>query len=151
MNNYSKVMTFDASTDKVYDALTSKIPKWWTEQFEGTSNRQGENFTIRFGTNIFKTMKVTELSPGKKVVWNVIDSLIDLPELNNKSEWVGTKIEWVISQKENQTQLNLTHYGLTPQIECYTICEGGWEQFTYSLSEFINTGIGRPYIAVTEN
>ena len=145
MDNFKKTLLLQATNDKVFDALTNSIPKWWTEMFEGISNEQGQFFTIRFGTNVFKTMVVEELVPDKKVAWKVTDSLIDIPELKNKTEWINTQIVWKISSKDNQTELHLTHFGLTPQIECYNICESGWHNFTDSLSAFINTGIGKPF------
>lgn len=145
MNNFSKKIALQATDDNVYNALTNSISKWWTEMFEGVSNEQGQSFTIRFGTNVFKKMKVDELSPNKKIVWLVTDSLIDIPDLKNQTEWINTKIAWEIFSKDNQTELTLTHFGLTPQIECYNICENGWHNFTNSLVEFINTGKGNPF------
>ena len=145
MNDFKKVITIQATDNKVYDALTNCITKWWTEMFEGISNEQGQTFTIRFGDNVFKTMRVEELIPNKKISWLITDTLIDIPELKNKREWLDTKIVWEISSQDNQTELQLTHFGLTPQIECYNICENGWHNFTDSLTEFINTGIGKPF------
>jgi uncharacterized protein YndB with AHSA1/START domain len=145
MNNFKKKLIIRATDNKVFDALTNSITKWWTEMFEGISNQQGHIFTIRFGANVFKTMAVEELIPNKKVVWNVTDSLIDIPELNNKTEWINTKIVWEISAQDDQTELHLTHFGLTPQVECYNICQEGWYNFTNSLTEFINTGSGKPF------
>lgn len=145
MENFNKAIILEATKDKVYDALTNTISKWWTEMFEGVSNEQGKSFTIRFGESVFKTMTTEELLHNKKVVWKVTDSLIDIPDLKNKTEWINTKIVWEIFSKNNQTELHLTHLGLTPQIECYNICESGWHNFTDSLTEFINTGTGRPF------
>lgn len=146
MDNFQKTIVFEAnSQDKIFAALTNTIIKWWSEMFEGTSNQQGKSFTIRFGANVFKSMLVEELIPNKKVVWKVTDSLIDIPDLKNKTEWINTKIIWEIASKDKQTVLHLTHIGLTPKIECYNICEDGWHNFTNSLTEFINTGIGQPF------
>lgn len=145
MSNFEKTVIYTASEKLVFDALTNSITKWWTEMFEGKSNEQGKSFTIRFGTNVFKTMVVDELVSNKKVVWNVTDSLINIPDLKNKTEWINTKIVWEIQLKNNQTELHLTHFGLTPQVECYNICQDGWHNFTDSLTQFINTGIGRPF------
>lgn len=113
--------------------------------FEGVSNEQGQTFTIRFGPNVFKTMVVDEFIPNKKVVWKVTDSLIDIPELKNKTEWINTKIVWEISAQGNKTELQLTHIGLTPKIECYIVCEAGWHNFTNSLESYILTGKGEPF------
>ncbi|MFN3341931.1 MAG: SRPBCC family protein [Flavobacteriales bacterium] len=145
MDSFKKTIIIQSTNDKVYDALTNAITKWWTEMFEGTSNQEGQSFTIRFGANVFKTMIVEELIKNEKVVWNVTDSLIDIPDLNNKKEWINTKIVWKISTQDNQTELHLTHFGLTPQVECYNICQDGWHNFIDSLTQFINTGIGKPF------
>ncbi|MBK9331346.1 MAG: hypothetical protein IPM96_02825 [Ignavibacteria bacterium] len=52
MDNFNKTLIFQTTSGKVYDALTNSITKWWTEMFEGASNRQGKTFTIRFGTGV---------------------------------------------------------------------------------------------------
>ncbi len=145
MDNFKKTIIIQATDNKVFDALTNSINKWWTEMFEGTSSQQGQFFTISFGTNVFKTMKVEELIKNKKVVWNVTESLIDIPDLKNMTEWLNSKIVWEILSKDNQTELHLTHFGLTPQVECYNICQDGWHNFTESLTEHIITGIGKPF------
>ncbi|REG76876.1 SRPBCC family protein [Algoriphagus antarcticus] len=145
MENFKKTIILQATDKSVYEALTNSIAKWWTEMFEGSSDKQDETFTIRFGSNVFKTLKVEELIPNAKVVWNVTDSVIDIPELKNKTEWINTKIIWEISRQDSQTEICLTHLGLTPEIECYNICESGWHNFTDSLTDFIKTGIGKPF------
>lgn len=145
MKNFEKTIVLEATDNFVYEALTHSIHQWWTEMFEGTSNQQGKTFTIRFGSNVFKTMLVEELIPNQKVEWRVIDSLIDIPELAHKTEWINTQIVWDISTQNNTTTLHLTHFGLTPEIECYNICEAGWHDFTNSLKSFIETGIGNPF------
>lgn len=58
MDNFKKTIIIQATDNKVFDALTNSITKWWTEMFEGTSNKQGQTFTIRFGTNVFKKMVI---------------------------------------------------------------------------------------------
>jgi uncharacterized protein YndB with AHSA1/START domain len=146
MDNFKKTIILQAAdVEKVFDALTNSVNKWWTEMFEGISNQEGQTFTIRFGANVFKTMLVEEIVPNQKVIWHVTDSLIDIPDLQNKTEWINTKIVWEMSSLSGQTFLHLTHFGLTPQVECYTICESGWHSFTDSLSEFIITGVGKPF------
>lgn len=145
MEHYKKTITITATGKQVYTALTESIAAWWTTQFEGTSNQQGQSFTIRFGVNIFKTMLVEELTPCQKVVWRVSDAMIDLPTLKNKSEWIDTEIVWEIAEQHEASILQLTHFGLSPKIECYSICESGWETFTNSLKVYIETGKGKPY------
>lgn len=113
--------------------------------FEGSGRAAGETFTIRFGSQVFKTMLVEELIKNKKVAWRVEDALIDLPELVNKKEWINTQIVWDLSTHLNGTLLKVTHIGLTPDAECYELCSSGWNSFLYSFDKFINTGAGTPF------
>ncbi|PXW14922.1 activator of Hsp90 ATPase-like protein [Chryseobacterium sp. CBTAP 102] len=145
VENYMHILEVNTTADKVYYALTYEIPLWWTELFEGSSSKVGNLFTIRFGDQIHKTMRVEELTHNTKIVWLVEDSLIALPELNNQTEWIGTTIVWEIKEKKEIIQIKLTHIGLNPDIECYEICSGGWLQFLGSLKKFLETGKGTPY------
>lgn len=145
MNNYTNTIDVKTTADKVYDALAYKITLWWTEMFEGASAQVGNVFTIRFGENIHKTMQVKEACSDKKMIWYVVDSLINLPELKNQTEWIGTTIVWEVEQNNENTKIKVTHLGLNPDIECYDICSNGWIQFLGSLKLFLETGTGTPY------
>lgn len=143
--HFSLEITIGASAQEVYKSLTENIPGWWTEMFEGSSRETGDQFTVRFGDAVFKTMQVVALAEDEKVIWRVTDTLIDLPELSNKTEWLGTEIVWDMTQNPDKTALTLTHIGLTPEIECYNICENGWRNFVKSLVLFAETGTGQPF------
>ena len=145
MENYRHTLPLAAAGDKVLKALTEEIQLWWTTTFNGAAHQEGHIFTVHFGKDVYKTMRIEELSRPIKVVWKVIDSLIAVPGLNNQTEWVGTTIVWDLTPGENSTELRLTHIGLLPRIECYEICIAGWKQFTDSLKLFVETGVGRPF------
>lgn len=145
MENYSNSFEVKTTADKAYKALTNQIPLWWTEIFEGSSGKTGEVFTIRFGDHVHKRMCVKELIPNSKVIWYVEDSLIAVPALKNQTEWMGTTIAWEIKEKEDMIQLQLTHIGLTPAVECYDLCTDGWRQYISSLKAFLETGTGNPH------
>lgn len=145
MDNYNTAIELKAKADKIYEALAYRIPFWWSEFFTGASSEEGDLFTVRFGDNIHKTIRIKELIPDSRVIWSVEDSLIAIPELKNQTEWMGTSIVWEIEQKENNSLLLLTHVGLNPAMECYAICSGGWNQFIGSLKLFLETGTGAPY------
>lgn len=147
MENYHDTIELDKASDKIYDALTDEIQKWWTEMFEGSAIQKGDTFTVRFGESVFKTMKVEELTINQRVVWYVESSLIAIPDLKNQTEWVGTTIVWEMVNKGSGSQLSLEHIGLNPTIECYNICTNGWKQFTNSLKLHVESGNGSPFKA----
>lgn len=146
LENYRHTLPLAAAGDKVLKALTEEIPLWWTTTFIGAAHQEGHIFTVRFGEDVYKTIRIEELSRPTKVVWKVIDSLIAVPGLSNQTEWVGTTIVWDLTPRGKSTKLQLTHIGLHPGFECYEICIAGWKQFTDSLKLFVETGEGRPFI-----
>lgn len=147
MEHYSTTIILDTTPAKVFSALTNELMLWWTTLFEGRADRIDDKFTVRFGDNIFKTMQVMELVENAKVAWEVKDSLIAVPELQNQKEWIGTTIIWEIIPGETHTQLRLTHIGLNADVECYTLCTAGWKQFLNSLKAYLETAKGNPYKA----
>ncbi len=120
----------------------SRVNEWWAKNFEGSSKNLGDIFTVRFGTT-WVTFKISEFVPGKKVAWQVTDCY--LPWLNDKTEWNGTTVVFEVSTNNNVTTVDMTHIGLTPEIECYEMCEKGWdEHLKESLFKLINGEKGMP-------
>lgn len=146
--NFQKTIVLPSRSKDIFFALTTGIPEWWTTGFEGAGQETGDEFTVHFGTT-FKKMKVSELIAERRIVWDCLESYIDVPELSKKTEWVGTKIVWEILPGQETTIVNLTHIGLSEQIECYHICVQGWDSFVESLRKLIVTGKGTPYFEIT--
>ncbi len=89
------------------------------------------------------THKIIEVVPDKKVVWQVTDCYLHW--LKDKKEWKGTRMSFEVSTKNNSTQINFTHIGLVPEIECYDGCAKGWNQYVKeSLFKLITEGKGLP-------
>ena len=145
-NNYELNTIIEAPVHQVFKGITEEIPSWWTSMFEGESKNSRDVFTVRFGNSVFKTMLVKEIISDKIIVWEVIDTLIDLPELQNKKEWLHTTIEWHMSEQGDKTNLLLKHIGLTPDVGCYRICSDGWHSFVTSLKAYLETGTGTPFV-----
>jgi len=89
------------------------------------------------------TQKITELVPGRKVVWHVTES--DLSFVKDKDEWTGTDIIFDISSKDGKTEVRFTHAGLAPQNECYGSCSNAWGLLIRgNLRNLISTGMNQP-------
>ncbi len=60
-------------------------------------------------------------------------------------EWTGTKMDFQVSSKGNETEISATHIGLTPEVECYDNCKKGWDFYIkQSLYKFFTEGAGLP-------
>ena len=146
--DYQKSITIKTTTEKVFSVLTSQIQEWWTKDFEGSSKNEGDEFSVHFGET-FKTMQILEIIPNEKVTWLCIDQHLEMPlgipALKNKKEWVGNKIRWRIDEIGETTQLQLTHEGLNPTVECWDVCEQGWDQSLQSLKQLLEKSSGLPF------
>lgn len=145
--DYSISETVKSSPEEAYKAITERINDWWSNHFEGTAVKSGQIFKVGFDANMstFKKMRIGATEVGRMVEWECIDSYLNLDSLNNKSEWIGTKMTWTIEPSDSGTKITITHEGLTPELECYEVCDAGWRQFFGSLVNLLNTGTGQPF------
>ncbi len=140
--NFTIGFSVDQSPEEVFAAINN-VRGWWSEEIDGSTDKLGAEFKYHYQDLHFSTQKITELVPGKKVVWHVLDSRIDF--VKDKGEWNGTDIVFEIARKNGKTQLRFTHVGLVPAFECYGDCSEGWGFFINdSLRGLITTGKGQP-------
>lgn len=140
--NYTISFTVDQSPQDVFDAINN-VRGWWSGEIDGDTDKLGAEFTYRYKDVHRSTQKITELLPGQKVVWHVLDAEINF--VKDKNEWNGTDIVFDIAKKGDKTELRFTHVGLVPAIECYGKCSGAWGFYINdSLHGLIATGKGDP-------
>ncbi len=141
MKDFIITIAVEQTPAEVFDAINN-VKGWWQGEIEGESHKVGDEFSYRMNDIHYSKQKLVELIPNKKVVWLVTDSKLNF--VNNKTEWTGTKIIFDVSAKDNKTQLQFTHQGLTPTFECYGGCSGGWTALIeQSLHSLITTGEGK--------
>jgi hypothetical protein len=80
-------------------------------------------------------MKVLELQPGKRVLWQVVDG----PE-----EWIGTKVSFDLKQDDGYTVVLFKHQGWKEPVEFMHHCSTKWAAFLLSLKSLVETGKGAP-------
>lgn len=148
---FKKELSVSARAKSVYKAITEEIDQWWTIDSNKAFN-VGDILTVRFGEPYYMSMEVEKIIFNKLLVWKVVaaNMFIEGGRTNN-DEWVGTKIQWKISESENGSEVALFHEGLVPSFECYDTCINGWDYFLGSLKEFLDTGNGRPHTTAIEN
>jgi hypothetical protein len=140
--DFSTSFSVDQTPNEVFNAVNN-VRGWWSERIDGGTEHLNDEFTYQRWELHKCTMKLIEVVPDKKVVWLVLDNYFSFTK--DQTEWVGTKIEFEISEKDGKTQLQFTHRGLVPAYECYDICFDAWTSYIKgSLKDLITTGKGQP-------
>ena len=140
--NYTVSILVDRSPAEVFQAINN-VRAWWAGEIEGKTDTLGASFTYRYKHFHRSTHKITEMTPGKKVVWRTTDASINF--VADKSEWNGTDIVFEITGKDGKTELRFTHVGLSPSIECYADCSDAWGSLIKgSLRELIEKSPRKP-------
>lgn len=128
-------LVIKTAPEKVFKAITTQegLESWWCTQTTAKPELGFVNVFI-FG-NSRNEMKVTELVPGKKVVWQCINSI---------EEWVGTNLSFDFEEKEGKTILRFTHGDWKAATDMFADCNYNWAIFLKSLKALCETGTGAP-------
>ena len=139
--NFTATLLVDQTPEKAFAAINN-IRGWWSEDIEGNTDKLDDEFMYR-DKHLRAKMKIIELIPGKKVVWNVLESQMD--DIEDGTEWNDTKLIFEVKRKDDKTKIQFTHLGLVSDLDCYTVCSKAWDfYFKSSLQRLITTNKGEP-------
>lgn len=124
--NFTVSFIVEQSPDEAFAAINN-VRGWWTGDVEGGTAKLGDEFTYRYKDIHYSKHKITELIPGKKVVWLILDSSLNF--VKDRTEWNGTECIFDISKKGDKTEVRFTHVGLIPKYECYNDCSDAWSSY----------------------
>jgi uncharacterized protein YndB with AHSA1/START domain len=146
--NYHKSIIVNISAEEAMKKI-SQVNLWWKKDFKGSAEKLNDTFTVPFTEPSFVDFIVSELIPDKKIVWKVTDCY--LPWFRDKKEWNNTEVVFQLSEEspddtigQGSTKIDFTHIGLVPEVECYDVCEKGWNGHIHTLGQLINEGKGLP-------
>ena len=140
--DYYSSIAVPVTPTEAFDKI-SRVSEWWAKSFEGKSQQVSDVFTVRFESGDMYKIRIAEMNPDKRIVWDVIESFQGW--VKNTSEWAGTRIVWEIKQEKNRVSIDMTHIGLVPEIECFNSCTRGWNFLIQeSLLKYLIEGKGLP-------
>ena len=129
-----------SSPEEVYKALATRegLAGWWTKNTQG-EGKVGGSLKFRFSAGGAEIggfdMKVLELLPGKRVLWQVVEG---------PGEWIGTKVSWDLRQDGEYTIVLFNHQDWKEPAEFMHHCSTKWAIFLMSLKSLVETGKGAP-------
>jgi hypothetical protein len=140
--SYTTSFTVDRTPHEAFTAIND-VRGWWEETIAGRTHEVGDEFTHWVAGVHYARIRVTELLPGKRVVWQVLDNWMSF--IDDQSEWKGTTIRFDLTPRDGGTDVRFTHVGLVPSDECFGVCRDAWRLYVNdSLRSLIATGVGRP-------
>ncbi len=146
--DFTATILVDQTPQQAFDAINN-VRGWWSESIDGSTDRLHSAFTYNYKDVHITRFKITDLVPGKRVAWHVVDNYFNFTQ--NKHEWKDTNVIFDISEKNGKTEVRFTHEGLVPGEECYNVCNEAWTHYIKdSLFSFITTGKGEPNQLETE-
>ena len=118
--------------EKIYEAITTKhgIASWWSTH-NNAKPEAGSTYRISFGSDYYKDIKIIELIPNKKVVWQILDA---------HPEWVNTTVSFDISMGANSAELRFNHAGWQEYTDMFGQCNHHWGVYLQNLKIFTETG-----------
>jgi hypothetical protein len=140
--SYTTSFTVDRTAKDAFDAINN-VAGWWSQEVVGPTDRVGAEFQYHYQDVHRCTVRVTELVPGRRVAWLVVDNYFNFVE--DQAEWKDTEIVFEIADTDTGAEVRFTHVGLAPQLECYDVCSNAWGGYVDgSLRNLILTGQGQP-------
>ena len=119
-------------------ATREGLAAWWTKDTQGESKAGGAlrfRFRASGGDIGGFEMKVLDLLPAKRVLWQVVGG----PE-----EWIGTRIGFELKQEDEHSIVLFAHRGWRQPVEFMHHCSTKWATFLMSLKSLVETGKGAP-------
>ena len=132
-------VAISAPLKSVYEAVatTEGISEWWTRDGVRGESSEGSKVEFYFGSpEPAAVMEVTGLDPDGHVSWYCVEGA---------DEWVGTKLTFDLTHKDDETVVLFTHADWRDPSEFMAHCSARWAYFLLSLKSYMENGKGTPF------
>jgi hypothetical protein len=142
VNSFTASIFVNKSPSEAFNAIKN-FRGWWSEEIEGSTETLNETFFYHYKDIHLCKMQLIEMVPEKRLVYRVTENEFNFIE--DKTEWVNTRLIFQLATEEGKTKVTFTHEGLVPTYDCYAVCNDAWSGYIgKSLKNFIETGKGNP-------
>jgi hypothetical protein len=132
----------ERSADAVFAAINN-VRGWWSQNIEGETYQLGAEFVFHNEPIHYTKFRITEFDPGRRVVWQVLDSMLSFTA--DPREWDGDRLVFDIVPQGESSEVTFTQMGLVPAKECFEVCQNAWSGYIKgSLRGLILYGQGAP-------
>jgi len=128
MESIEHVNYIKSPIEVVYNTLTTEkgLGNVWTKKLK-VKPEVGFISEFDFNEGYITKFKILELVENSKIVWECIAS---------DEEWVGTKVSFELSEKDNKTTVILNHFNWRERTDFYRWCNYNWAMFLYRLKNY---------------
>ena len=120
------------SPSKVFATLHSSngLDNWWTKSSE-VNQKPGGIYSLQFGPGYSWKAVVSKFTE---------DKIFELQLTEADAEWQGTKVGFVLSQINENTEVNFYHTGWPAENEHFKISNYCWAMYLRLLKRYIEHG-----------
>ena len=72
--DFTATFTVDQRPEEVFAAIND-VRGWWSGDVEGSTDAVGDVWTYRYKDIHYSKQRITELVPGERVAWHVLDGI----------------------------------------------------------------------------
>ena len=144
MEDFSRTIICPVNAKQAYNAITREMSNWWTPM-SGLFEHTGDLAKTGFGGESYWVFKARTLNRPVLIELDCVESRMLMDNLDDPEEWLGTTLRFEISGVEGNAKIVFTHIGLDPAMQCYDVCEGGWDHYIPgSLRDYLHGRGGKP-------
>ncbi|WP_194269314.1 SRPBCC family protein [Tritonibacter litoralis] len=122
--DYCATIVVPAAPDVARKAIRDEMHLWWSDRIEPRTG----GAVIRFNRS-HVDFDMEDGDTQMAMTWTCRDANMIIENVEDTSEWKGTRLLWQIAPLGTGSRVTLTHEGLNAGLACQDVCTRGWQQY----------------------